>query len=329
MSFAKGIQQGDPLGPLLFCLVIHHLVLRLKSEFRVFYLDDGTLGGTEVEVLQDFQLVEREAALLGLLLNYYKTELICGGLAGGQLLQVAPDLCKVDPKDAILLGSPIGQSASIDEAITSRVEALKFMRHRLTHFQKHDALILLRHSFAIPRILYILRTATCFSFPCLESFDRGLRSIVGAVLNISLEEDSPWSQAMLPVASGGIGVHRAVQLAPSAFLASAAGCDDLINRILSHRLQSDSYPAVVEARVEWSRGHDQSPPSSLDNTRQKAWDLPQVQAPHKALLETASNPQARARLLATPTKASGAWLNARPISSLGLRSDDEVLLVFI
>ena len=163
--------------------------------------------------------MEQEAALLGLHFNHYKTELICGGLAGGQLLQVAPDLCKVDPKDAVLLGSPIGQSASIDAAITSRVEALKFMGQRLTHFRKHDALILLRHSFAIPRILYILRTAPCFSFPCLESFDRELRSIVGAVLNISLEEDSAWSQAMLPVGSGGIGVRRAVQLAPSAFLA--------------------------------------------------------------------------------------------------------------
>ena len=43
LSSAEGVQQGDPLGPLLFCLVIHPLVLRLKSEFRVFFLDDGTL----------------------------------------------------------------------------------------------------------------------------------------------------------------------------------------------------------------------------------------------------------------------------------------------
>ena len=171
LSSAEGVQQGDILGPLLFCLAIHALVLRLKSEFRVFYLGDGTLGGTEGEVLKDFQLVEQEAALLGLHRNRHTTKLICGDLAGGLLLQLAPDLCKVDPKDAVLLGSPIGQSVSIDAAITSRVEALKFMGHRLTHFRKHDALILLRHSFVIPRILYILRTAPCFFSPCLESFD--------------------------------------------------------------------------------------------------------------------------------------------------------------
>ena len=44
LSSAEGVQQGDPLGPLLFCLAIHPLILQLKAEFRVFYLDDGSLG---------------------------------------------------------------------------------------------------------------------------------------------------------------------------------------------------------------------------------------------------------------------------------------------
>ena len=38
----EGVQQGDPLGPLLFCLAIHPLMQQLKSEVCVFYLDDGT-----------------------------------------------------------------------------------------------------------------------------------------------------------------------------------------------------------------------------------------------------------------------------------------------
>ena len=41
---AEGVQEGDPLCPLLFCLIIHPLFLQFKAEFRVFYLDDGTLG---------------------------------------------------------------------------------------------------------------------------------------------------------------------------------------------------------------------------------------------------------------------------------------------
>ena len=41
---SEGVQQGDPLGPLLFCLSIHKMCVKLKSELAVFYLDDGTLG---------------------------------------------------------------------------------------------------------------------------------------------------------------------------------------------------------------------------------------------------------------------------------------------
>ena len=46
IASVEGIQQGDPLGPLLFCLSIHDLVSSLKSEYKVFYLDDGTIGDT-------------------------------------------------------------------------------------------------------------------------------------------------------------------------------------------------------------------------------------------------------------------------------------------
>jgi hypothetical protein len=47
---AEGVQQGDPLGPLLFCLSIHDVLVNLQSEFKVFYLDDRTLGGSPEDV---------------------------------------------------------------------------------------------------------------------------------------------------------------------------------------------------------------------------------------------------------------------------------------
>ena len=74
---AEGVQQGDPLGSLLCCLAIHPLILCLKCEFCLFYLDDGIVGGVNPIVLDDFLLIEKEAALLGLRLNRSKTELIC------------------------------------------------------------------------------------------------------------------------------------------------------------------------------------------------------------------------------------------------------------
>jgi hypothetical protein len=238
LSSSEGVQQGDPLGPLLFCLTIHPLTQLLQSEFRVFYLDVGTLGGRESDVLHDFQLIDQEAGILGLQLNHRKTELICEDSAGKALLDAASDLCKVSCENATLLGSPIGHQSSIDAAISDKVISLKTMGSRLWHLCKHDALILLRHSIAIPKILYTLRTAPCFFSSAPKSFDQDLRCILSDVLNMSLDSDSAWSQATLPVGYGGIGVRSAVQLAPSAFLASAAGSSDLVRRILPGRLSS-------------------------------------------------------------------------------------------
>ena len=123
------------------------------------------------------------------------------------------------------------------------------MGSQLCHLSKHDALLFLRHSFAIPKILYMLRTSPCFSSSCLETYDQELCSILSEVLNISLLSDSAWSQAILAVSYGDIGVRSAVQLAPSAFLASAAGSSDFIHCILPGRLDGKPYPAVYDAKL--------------------------------------------------------------------------------
>ena len=41
----EGPQQGDPLGPLLFCLAMHQLLTSLLPPLNEGYLNDLTLGG--------------------------------------------------------------------------------------------------------------------------------------------------------------------------------------------------------------------------------------------------------------------------------------------
>ena len=53
----EGVQQGDPLGPLLFSLAINDAISCCKSEFNMWYLDDGTLGGNVDVVLADFDKI--------------------------------------------------------------------------------------------------------------------------------------------------------------------------------------------------------------------------------------------------------------------------------
>ncbi|GKA21523.1 putative reverse transcriptase domain-containing protein, partial [Tanacetum coccineum] len=50
----QGVQQGDPLGPLLFDLVLHPLICKIRDSFSLslhaWYLDDGTIVGDTLVV---------------------------------------------------------------------------------------------------------------------------------------------------------------------------------------------------------------------------------------------------------------------------------------
>ena len=60
MTVREVVPELFPLGHLLFSLIIHGMLQQLKSEFGVFHLDDGTLGGNLEEVLRDLRIVERK-----------------------------------------------------------------------------------------------------------------------------------------------------------------------------------------------------------------------------------------------------------------------------
>jgi len=90
-------------------------------------------------------------------------------------------------------------------------------------------------------------------------FDDDLKTALSTILNVEMS-DMQWQQAALPVRDGGLGIRSAVMLAPSAFLASAAGTTELQARILPPSMSTVPDKSVESALSVWSERSEVSTP---------------------------------------------------------------------
>ena len=327
----EGAQQGDPLGPLYFCLAVHDLLSSLQSPIVVGYLDDMSMGGEAGKVAEDFTRLESGAAKLGLTLNRSKCE-VAGLTDATRSILAARGVAvkEVEMEDLVLLGSPLLPGVGVDTVLASKREDLETLASRLPLMPAHDCLFLLRNVVTTPRLVYTLRTAPCTGSKELVLYDEVLRSTLSTTLNVDLS-DGGWQQASLPVRWGGLGVRSAVMLAPSAYLASAASTATLVQKLLPPFLHHITDRSTPNALAAWKSAVEPStlPPVDVAATRQRSWDDPCCQRSSTLLLNSAVDDTDKARLRASLTATSGAWLQALPISSVGLRMDDDVIRVAV
>ena len=124
-------------------------------------------------------------------------------------------------------------------------------------------------------------------------------------------------------------MHRALQVAPSAYLSSLAITADLVSAILPTSHQSLPVPSSDIALTMWSQGHSTSVSTSSEAFKEKNWDGIITANTASSLQEGARNKVEHARLLAARDRGSGAWLQALPVSSVGLRMDDTTLRITV
>jgi hypothetical protein len=175
-----------------------------------------------------------------------------------------------------------------------------------------------------------MRASPCSGHAALQKFDDLLRECVCAITNSDLTEVQ-LIQASLPVKNGGLIVRRLSSLAPSAFLASAAGTRDLQDMIL-RKCDASRNSAVSNVLEQWTIAHglaDVLPPDGSSSAIQLEWDKPSIAADLAKLNASLPERHHQARLLAVSAPHSGDWLHALPISSCGLRLDDDAVRVAV
>jgi len=67
VSSEEGPEQGDPVGPLLFCNTIQPLLTSLDSNLNLGYLDDVSLGGPADVVAADVAQIAKVGGDMGLI----------------------------------------------------------------------------------------------------------------------------------------------------------------------------------------------------------------------------------------------------------------------
>ena len=321
-----GVQQGDPIGPLLFAIAVDQIASGVDSELNVWYLDDATIGGSPDSVLSEVQRCITGLKRIGLIVNPKKTEIINVGLAAGKFSRVVNSFNELLPEITVteltkmeLLGSPILADATRC-CIMKKLSEHKRMNERILLLDGHPDLFLLKNAFFLPRLLFTLRSAPCHHHPeLLSEFDVITRSTTEALCNIHFDVNS-WSQAKLPVRYGGLGLRTAADLALPAFLSSRAASISLVNDILRQPTNKQEDDDEVRAWLDRnlvlpSNAHKQRNWDDIQCSSAVATLVPVLNQHRLACFKAASRPE------------SGVWLNCVPNNRIGTFIDNDTLRI--
>ena len=274
LSSETGIQQGDPCGPALFSLGIDHIVKSLKSELNLWYLDDSNLADSPQIVLEDLQTILRELNNIGLSINSNKCELTCVNLENSESVisdfkEFLPNLKITSIEESIILGSPIAPQG-VRLEITSKLNALRRMISRLNSIDPHQAFVLLKNSFAIPKLTYLLRSSKAFQEnDILEEIDVTLRNSMSNIVNIEFTDEA-WTQASLPVRSGGLGIRKSADISLPCFISSALSATSLVEAILSSVQDMAPFEVATEVEAWKNKGQGLVEPEGESSFSQRA-----------------------------------------------------------
>jgi hypothetical protein len=239
----QGVQQGDPLGPLLFALALYPLIHAINQSceltLQAWYLDDGTIVGDTLMVAKALDIIGTEGPARGLFLNVDKTELFWPAEDPRSRVDDMLPINIARPLNGVKL---LGGSVSLDEGFCRDLASKRVSKtiHLIEAINKLNdpqcELLLLHNCEGVSKLSYALRTCSPLHLSEAQAqFDQTLRASLEKIVTASGPGfgDWQWRLATLPIKLGGLGILSAGDIIQYAFLASRMQTNDLQDKILT------------------------------------------------------------------------------------------------